>query len=109
MIKKTFSAIIMILITTSLMMAQDIAVPDGYASYSGTTGGGSATPITVSTASEFNSAVNNNNPAVIIVEGRLNVGDVSIGSNKQSSEQIPCQVFTGGVCGFAGAITFSRT
>ncbi|MFN6946441.1 MAG: polysaccharide lyase family 1 protein, partial [Cytophagaceae bacterium] len=59
-----------------------IARPDGYAGSRGTTGGGNATPITVSTAEAFRSAVNNNNPAVIIVNGRLNVGAVTVGSNK---------------------------
>jgi len=60
-----------------------VAVPDGYATQNGgTTGGGSATPVTVTTASSFKSAAVNDNPAVIIVEGKLNVGDVSIGSNK---------------------------
>ncbi|MBN1306309.1 MAG: T9SS type A sorting domain-containing protein [Chitinispirillaceae bacterium] len=60
--------------------AQTIAVPDGYAE--GTTGGGSATPTTVSSASAFKSAVGSNTSAVIVVDGRLNVGEVSIGSNK---------------------------
>lgn len=55
---------------------------DGYAGYNGTTGGGTTTPVIVTTASEFISAVGNNNPAVIIVGGRLNVGTVTIGSNK---------------------------
>ena len=83
MLKKSFSPIVIILITISLTMAQDIAVPDGYAGYVETTGGGNAIPDTVSSASEFKSAVNNNNPAVIIVNGRINLGgDVSIGSNK---------------------------
>jgi pectate lyase len=57
-----------------------VAVPDGYAT--GTTGGGAATPITVSTPAAFHSAVNNDTPAVIIVQGRLDVGTVRIGSNK---------------------------
>ncbi len=69
--------------TTMASLAQTIAVPDGYATQNGgTTGGGNATPITVSTAAAFQSAVNNNTPAVIVVNGRLNVGNVSIGSNK---------------------------
>lgn len=55
---------------------------DGYAASAGTTGGGNASPITVSSASDFKSAVGNNNPAVIIVNGRLNVGTIKIGSNK---------------------------
>ncbi|MCE5185944.1 MAG: hypothetical protein LLF76_07445 [Planctomycetaceae bacterium] len=60
-----------------------VAIPDGYATQNGgTTGGGSAVPVTVSTASAFLSAVGNNNPAVIVVEGRLEVGNVDIGSNK---------------------------
>ncbi len=61
---------------------QPVAKPDGYAGWRGTTGGGNARPVTVSTAADFRSAVGNNNPAVIIVNGRLNVGNVSIGSNK---------------------------
>ena len=83
MLKKFFSIIVMILITVSWTMAQEIAVPDGYAGHAGTTGGGNATPITVSSASEFKTAIDNDNPAVIIVSGRLNLGgDVSVGSNK---------------------------
>jgi pectate lyase len=60
-----------------------VAVPDGYATQNGgTTGGSSATPVTVTTASAFKSATKNNDPAVIIVQGKLDVGDVKIGSNK---------------------------
>lgn len=61
-----------------------VAIPDGYATENGgTTGGGGATPVTVSTASALRSAVNNDTPAVVIVEGRIDLGsDVSIGSNK---------------------------
>jgi len=56
---------------------------DGYAGVKGTTGGGTASPVVVSTVQEFMSAaVGNNDPAVVIVNGRLNVGTVSIGSNK---------------------------
>ena len=55
-------------------------MPDGYAQ--GTTGGGNAAAITVSSASAFKSATGNTSPAVVVVQGRLNVGDVSIGSNK---------------------------
>ena len=66
-----------------MMHAQTVAIPDGYATQNGgTTGGGSATPDTVTTPLLFKSAVGNDSPAVIIVKGRLNVGDVSIGSNK---------------------------
>ncbi|WP_297088058.1 Ig-like domain-containing protein [uncultured Draconibacterium sp.] len=66
----------------TMAQAQTIAVADGYAGYKGTTGGGNATPITVSTAAEFRAAVSGDSPAVIIVNGRLNTGTVSIGSNK---------------------------
>lgn len=61
-----------------------VAVPDGYAAENGgTTGGGSATPIVVSTASDLRSAVENDVPAVIVVEGEIDLGgDVSIGANK---------------------------
>jgi pectate lyase len=58
-------------------------VPDGYATQNGgMTGGGSATPKTVTTAAAFESATKNDDPAVIIVQGKLNVGSVKIGSNK---------------------------
>jgi pectate lyase len=57
-----------------------IVVPDGYTE--GTTGGGNASPLTVSSASEFTSAVNNDSAKVIIVNGRFNLGgSVTIGSN----------------------------
>ena len=61
-----------------------IAVPDGYATQNGgTTGGGSAEPIVVSTASAFQAAVKGDTPAVIIVKGKVDLGgNVSIGSNK---------------------------
>jgi len=56
-------------------------VPDGYGRNA--TGGGDVAPITVTSASEFKSAVSNNDPAVIYVGGRFDLGgDVSIGSNK---------------------------
>ncbi len=71
--------------TVVLEVVTDPAVPvaDGYATQNGgTTGGGNATPQVVSTAEAFRSAVENDDPAVIIVDGRLDVGDVDIGSNK---------------------------
>ncbi|MBO8132014.1 MAG: Ig-like domain-containing protein, partial [Candidatus Marinimicrobia bacterium] len=56
-------------------------VPDGYGRNA--TGGGDVEPITVSSASEFKSAVDNDDPAVIYVDGRFDLGeDVLIGSNK---------------------------
>jgi len=59
----------------------------GWASVSGnsvttTTGGGNATPVTVTTLSEFSSAVSGTNAAVIYVKGTLSAGKVNIGSNK---------------------------
>jgi pectate lyase len=61
-----------------------VAIPDGYATQNGgTTGGGGATPVTVSTASAFRSAVGNSTPAVIVVEGMIDLnGDVTIRANK---------------------------
>lgn len=57
--------------------------PDGFAASQGTTGGGNATPQTVSSASAFRSAVSGDSQAVIIVNGRFDLGgDVTIGSNK---------------------------
>lgn len=58
-------------------------LPDGFATLNGgTTGGGDANPVTVSTAEAFRNAVRHDDPAVVIVEGRLKTGDVLIGSNK---------------------------
>jgi len=48
----------------------------------GTTGGGSATPQTVSTVSALNSAASGSNAAVIYVTGNLPNGMIKIGSNK---------------------------
>jgi pectate lyase len=73
----------MLLGAVATSIAQTIAVPDGYATQNGgTTGGGNASPVTVSTASAFQSAVSGSTPAVVVVNGRLNVGNVTIGSNK---------------------------
>ncbi|MFO7656593.1 MAG: hypothetical protein R6W78_05965, partial [Bacteroidales bacterium] len=71
---------ILFLFCASWTMAQPpIAVPDGYAA--GVTGGGNATPVHVSSAAAFKSAVSGTSSKVIVVHGNLNVGDVSIGSN----------------------------
>lgn len=48
----------------------------------GTTGGGSATPVTVTTLSELQSAASGTNPAVIYIQGGLAPGTLTIGSNK---------------------------
>jgi len=75
-------AFLLVHVATSFGQAP-IVQPDGYAMQNGgTTGGGSATPTTVSTAAAFKSAIKNDDPAVIVVKGRLNVGPVNIGSNK---------------------------
>ena len=75
---------LLVLLCIPFSRAQSIAIPDGYAGYAGTTGGGNATPVTVSTAEEFISAVSNSDPAVIIVVGKISIGTgaVSVGSNK---------------------------
>jgi pectate lyase len=59
----------------------------GWASVSGngvttTTGGGSATPVTVTNLSEFTSAVAGSTAAVIYVKGNLAPGKINVGSNK---------------------------
>ncbi len=61
-----------------------VAVPDGFATQNGgTTGGGSATPVTVSTAADFRTAIGDATPRVIIVQGRIDlVGSVTVRSNK---------------------------
>lgn len=82
-------------------MAQPaIEVPDGYAA--GTTGGGDATPITVSTATDFKTAIAGNTPAVIYVNGLLNVGNVSIGSNKTVVGMTEESGLTGGMVRLTG-------
>lgn len=69
-------------LTSFWLFSQTIATPDGFAAYAGTTGGGNASPDTVSSASEFISVVSGSGSAVIYVNGFFNVGNVSIGSNK---------------------------
>jgi pectate lyase len=55
----------------------------GWASQSGsTTGGGSATPVTVTTLAALQSAAKGTTAAVIYVKGVLAAGAVSVGSNK---------------------------
>lgn len=78
---RAFMLAALFLVTTTLQ-AQSVISPDGYAGSAGTTGGGNASPITVTSGSAFQSAVSNNNPAVIIVDGLLSIGNISIGSNK---------------------------
>ncbi len=99
--KLTLLCLIALLITSPLL-AQNIATPDGYAGAEGTTGGGDATPITVSTAADFKTAVGNNDPAVIVVEGLLSVGSVNIGSNKTIIGANESSGLTGGVIGVTG-------
>jgi pectate lyase/lysophospholipase L1-like esterase len=53
-----------------------------YYNAGGTTGGGNTAPITVTTAADFNSAASSTAPAVIYVNGDLNVGVVKIGPDK---------------------------
>lgn len=75
---------IQVIFCASIIQAQTIAVPDGYAGYKGTTGGGDATADTVTSLSELKAAVENDIPAVIVVDGRINTGggNISFGSNK---------------------------
>ncbi len=55
----------------------------GWATVSGsTTGGGNATPVTVTTLADLVSAVKGTTPAVIYVKGVLAAGTVTMGSNK---------------------------
>jgi len=57
--------------------------PVGWASLNGgTTGGGSATPVVVTTLSAFKTAAQGTTAAVIYVKGKLEQGSASIGSNK---------------------------
>lgn len=57
----------------------DYSKPHGFAR--GVTGGGNASPVTVTSASAFKSAVSGSSARVIIVKGKLS-GGFSIGSNK---------------------------
>jgi pectate lyase len=60
-----------------------VALADGYATLNGgTTGGGSAAPITVTTATALKSAVENDTPAVIVIQGKLKIDGMTVGSNK---------------------------
>ncbi len=60
-----------------------VATPDGYATQNGgTTGGGDAPRVTVSTAEAFSKAVSGDEPAVVIVDGQIEIGNVNVGSNK---------------------------
>lgn len=57
--------------------------PIGWASESGgTTGGGSATPILVTSLSQFQDEVSDDTPKVIYVQGTFAPADISIGSEK---------------------------
>jgi len=82
-----------------------LAIPDGYATQNGgTTGGGSATAVTVSTASAFRAAVKNDDPAVIVVAGRIDLGgNVSIGSNKTIIGAEPGSGLHGGTINVTGS------
>ena len=67
----------------SVVFGQTVSHPSGYAAMNGgTTGGGNATPDTVTTADDFKAVATQDTPAVIVVQGKLNVGEVNIGSNK---------------------------
>ena len=82
-IKSCIIYFMIFLTTITIVHAQKIAVPDGYADYAGTTGGGNATPVVVTTAEELRSLTNDDTPGVIVVQGRLDLGSsLSIGSNK---------------------------
>jgi len=83
--QRIFIIALLLLFSASYAVSQvtAIAVPDGYAGARGTTGGGNAARITVSTASQFKSAVSGDVPAVVVVSGRINMGgDITVGSNK---------------------------
>lgn len=78
------------------------AAADGYAGFRGTTGGGTTSPVIVTTPAEFRAAVAGNSPAVIIVDGYLNVGSVSIGSNKTIAGLDEGSGLHGGTIGIQG-------
>jgi pectate lyase len=81
--KLTFALVLTTVCPAASYGQPPVAIPDGYATQNGgTTGGGNATPVKVSTASAFKSAVDDDTPAVIVVKGKLNVGSANIGSNK---------------------------
>ena len=86
--KKTFFYVQLILalcITCAIVFpstAQSIAVPDGYAGHAGTTGGGNASPIIVSTLFELKSAISGSEPRVVVVNGNIKIDNISVGSNK---------------------------
>ncbi len=57
-----------------------VATADGYAE--GTTGGGTTTPIIVTSRSEFKSAAESGSTAFIVVSGTIDIGSVNVNSNK---------------------------
>ena len=81
---KSIGSIVTFILYVVVVQAQVVAIPDGFATLNGgTKGGGDAIPIIVTTVDEFKAiATGNDTPAVVVVEGKLNVGDVNIGSNK---------------------------
>jgi pectate lyase len=80
--------------------------PIGWAALNGgTTGGGNATPVVVTTLSAFNSAANGTTAAVIYVKGNLGQGTATIGSNKTI---IGCSGTTPTLSGHVGLSTSSN-
>jgi len=103
MVYKRLTLSIILLIVTFSTNAQTIAVPDGYAGYAGTTGGAGGDTMVVTTVSDFESAVKDDNPKIVIVKGRLNVGDIKIGSNKTIIGFDSNSGLYGGVVGVRGS------
>src|SRR5262245_34820834 len=65
-------------------MTQSTFGADGFANVSGTTTGGSGTPVVVTTLDQLNAAIADDLPRVVQVQGTINLGssNVRFGSNK---------------------------
>jgi len=81
--ERTLFLVVVVAIFLSCFTSNALAV-DGWASQNGgTTGGGSLTPIDVSTAADFKTNVESNSPCVVRVVGTIDLGGgVNIKSNK---------------------------
>ena len=67
---------------SSYIHAQEIATPDGYAGYMGTTGGGDVVSMNVSDSEALTAALNTKGPKVIKIYGRIRLsGSIVIDSN----------------------------
>lgn len=84
----------------NVAIAQDQCAPVGWATENGgTTGGGNATPVTVTSASELQNELNSGDPKVIYVDGSIGSGvgtRISIEENDKTIFGMPGATLNGG-------------